>query len=298
MKTLSIYTTEDELKFDFTKVTENTWAPLTDLQSERTGLVEVFDGVMFTTLIEGYTIFNIRQSKRAAVKAEALESEFNFRVKKLAAQDIPLDMDILLEEVNVDLTRMSNITTKDYLTVYDHKGKRFIVDGQRGKGEDVMHLMHNLFQEDEEGNTASFEVLMTEPFIMQDILTKYVLDPKLVPEPLIIGEKIKIGAKTAAGKKSTSSNITITKEDVTASEFTEHLTERRAVHSLELDNDGIIYATVDHTFMISSLKYEGSLKYKEDLALDECDNWVTEYTQILPEISKFVNLLEKELIGE
>jgi len=290
MKTLSIYTTEDELKIDFTKVTENTWAPLTDLQSERTGLVEVFDGVMFTALIEGYTIFNIRQSKRAAVKAEALESEFNFRVKKLAAQDISLDMDLLLEEVNVDLTRMSNITTKDYLTVYDHVGKRFIIDGQRGKGEDVMHLMHNLFYE-----SCLFEVLMTNPFLIQPLLTSYVTNQDNIPEPLALEDSIKLGVKCIAGKAPTAANIVIKKEDISSKEVINHITKGKVAHMLGMDWDGIIFFNIDHTFLISGVAYEGDLKYKEDMSLDMQDNFLAEYQQILPEVSKLVNVLVKEL---
>ena len=290
MKALSVYTTEDELKFDFPKVTENTWAPLTDLQSERTGLVEVFDGVYYTTLIEGYTIFNVRQSKRAAVKAEALENEFNYRVKKLSAQDIQVDMDVLLEEVNVDLTRMSNITTKDYLTVYDHKGKRFIVDAPRGKAEDVIHLMHNLFDE-----SCQFEVLMTNPFLTQPLLTSYVTNQDNIPDPLALEDSIKLGVKCIAGKAPTAANIVIKKEDISSKEVINHITKGKVAHMLGMDWDGIIFFNIDHTFMISGVVYEGDLKYKQDMGIDQQDNFIAEYQQILPEVSKMLDILVSEL---
>lgn len=299
MKNISIYKTESEVvKFNLAETYTLKYTPLTSLQSETIGFTPIYDDVLYSTFVEGYTAFKVTQAKRKEIKPDALEREFNVRMAKHTEQSLPLDMDVLLSEVEEDLRRMSDITVASYLVVYDHKNNRFLIDGQRGKSEDCLTLVKQLIQDDAEGNTPNFEVLMTEEFVMQVLLTQYVLKPDSVPEPLIVGEKIKIGAKTPAGKRPTAANITITKEDVTASEFTKHLTERRAVHSLELDNDGIIYATVDHTFMVSGVKYEGSLKYKENLLLDECDNWVAEYSQILPEISKLVNLLEKEVNKE
>lgn len=253
-------------------------------------MVEVFDGVMFTTLIEGYTIFNVRQSKRAAVKAEALESEFNFRVKKLAAQDIALDVDILLEEVNVDLTRMSNITTKDYLTVYDHVGKRFIIDAPRGKAEDVMCAMHNIFDE-----SCQFEVLQTNPYLVQPLLTSYITNQDNVPEPLALEDSVKMGVRCLAGKAPVSANITIKNEDISSREVINHITKGKVVHTLGMDWDGIIFFNIDHTFMLSGVAYEGDLKYKEDMSLDIQDNFLAEYQQILPEVSKLINVLVAEL---
>ena len=83
---------------------------------------------------------------------------------------------------------------------------------------------------------------------------------------------------------------------IVSKEFTKHLTDRRAVHMLEVDWDGIIYANVDHTFMFTGIKYEGSLKFKEDLTMDEQDEWTAEWTPIYNELSKFINLLESELV--
>jgi hypothetical protein len=272
------------------------YTPLTELQSETIGFTPLYEDVLFNTLIEGYTVFKVTQAVRKVVKEEALEREFGVRLLKLEDQSIPVDMEQLLSEVDADLRRMSEITLASYLVVFDHYNKRFLIDGQRAKAELALQLVKQIIREDSEGDTPSFEVLMPEHFLMQKILTDYVLNPNSVPEPLVVDEMVKIGSKTIAGAKPKSANITVKAEDITSDEFTKHLTDRRAVHSLALDWDGCIYANVDHTLMISGIKFEGDLKYKEDLTLDAADDFTAEYTLILPEVSKFVNLLESELV--
>lgn len=298
MKNYSIYTTEGSLQFDYEKVFENLWAPLTDLQKEKVGFVEVYEGVHKVTTIKDYSVFKVRQSVRKEVKADALEREFNARIKKYENQAIQVEMDKLLEEVNQDLTRMSDITTKDYLVVYDHSNERFVIDGERGKAETCLRLVHSTFKENEEGKTPTFEVLKPEAFLVQPLLTKYLMDQETLPEPIILGDMVKIGKKALAGNNAPAPHIHVKNEDVASKETLSHLNEHKRVHTLQLDWDGIIYFNIDSTFMINSVSYEGSLDYKEDLDKEPEENWLAEYQQKLPEISKLITTMISELKQE
>ncbi len=256
------------------------------------GFVDVYEGVPACTLMEGYSVFKVRETLRKEPKPASVERVFESRLDELKAQDQQVDMEQLLNDVYDDLVRVADITSKDYLVVFDHVGERFLVDGNRAKGEVCLEQMKTIIKEDADGNTPNFEVHMPEPFIMEKLLTNYVLDADSVPEPMFVAERVKIGVKTLAGKKAKSPNITIVKEDVTAQEFSKHLTDKRTVHCLEVEYDGVVYANVDNTCMISGIKYDGELKYKTDESIDEQDNWLAEYQQILPELSKLVTLLQ------
>lgn len=295
MKTLSVYTTEDVVVFNYKEIEGNLYAPLTELQGEKIGFVELYEGALSTSEVDGYTLFKVRQTKRKVVKPESLEREFNCRLKKLSRQDISFDMDELLQTVSDDLLRMSEQTSKDYLVVYDHDNSRFLIDGDRGKSDEVLGLVKNIIKEDEDGEYPSFEVLMPEAFTVQPLLTGYVFEPASIPEPIILGDMIKLGKKAIAGKAPSAPNITIKDEDISSKEVLNHLDNHKVVHSLELDFDGCVFFNIDHTFKISGIKFEGSLKYKEDLNLGEYENFLAEYTLILPELSKMLNILVAEL---
>ena len=290
MKKISLYTTEEELKLDLPKVYEFTYTPLTELQKGTVGFVPLFDDVLTTALVEGYNIFKVRQAVRQEPKAEAIENEFNFRLNKVSAQDVQVNMDELLQEVDADLTRMSNITIKDYLVVWDQVGKRFLVDGDRGKAEVCIQHLHNIFEEE-----CQFKVLMTDPFLVQPLLTTYISDKYALPEPFVLDSSVKLGKKCPCGKKSPSANITIKNEDISSQEVLNHLAKNKVVHSLGLDYDGVIYFELDHSFMINAISYEAELKYKDDVALDAQDSFIAELTPIMPELSKIIDKLQEEL---
>ena len=126
MKQMSVYSTQQEVTFNFDEITANRWAELTDLQTEKVGFVEVYDHTYYTNKVDGYTMFKVMISKRKDINQETLEKEFNTRMKRAEQQSVPFDMEACLQEVTDDLTRMSDIKSKVYLAVYDHQGKRFL----------------------------------------------------------------------------------------------------------------------------------------------------------------------------
>jgi DNA recombination-dependent growth factor C len=235
-------------------------------------------------------------SKRKDINQDTLEKEFNTRMKRAEQQSVPFDMESCLQEVTDDLTRMSDIKSKGYLAVYDHKGKRCMIDAPRNVAEDVLQLLHNIIDVDDECNQPTFEVLLTDPFLVQPLLTSYCLKVDNIPEPLALDENVKLGLKCIAGGKPTSANITIKKEDLSSKEVLNHINNGKVVHSVGLDSDGVIFFTIDHTYFINGITYESDLKYKVDDSLSEEENLLGMYTPVLPELSKLVNLLESELV--
>lgn len=242
--------------------------------------------------MEGYNIFKVREAVRAEIKADSIESEFNHRLKKVSAQNIKVDMDGLLQQVEDDLTRMSNVAVKDYTVVWDQVNKRFMVDSPRGKGEVCMSLIHNIFEEE-----IQFEVIMPSAFFVQPLLTSYIEDKNALHEPFALDNKVTLGKRCVAGKNPTAATITIKNEDVSSKEILNHLAKNKVVHSIGLDYDGIVFFNLDHTFMFTAITYEADLKYKSNGALDPQDDFVAEFTPILPELSKVINLLVKDVDG-
>ena len=253
------------------------------------------DHTYYTNQVDGYTMFKVMISKRKDINQETLEKEFNTRMKRAEQQSVPFDMEACLQEVTDDLTRMSDIKSKAYLAVYDHQGRRFLIDAPRNTAEDVLQLLHNIIDVDDECNQPTFEVLMTDPFVVQPLLTDYCLKGDNIPEPLALEESVKLGLKCIAGKNATPANIVIKKEDVSSKEVLNHITNGKVVHSLGMDSDGIIFFTIDHTYFISGITYEADLKYKTDDTLSDEENLLGMYTPILPEISKLIDLLVSEL---
>ena len=74
MKQLSIYQTEkeQEVVFAVDDVFNLRHAPLTDLQEERIGFIELYEECYYNTNIEGYTVFKVRITKRKPVKADSI----------------------------------------------------------------------------------------------------------------------------------------------------------------------------------------------------------------------------------
>lgn len=294
MKNITIYklTEESNKEFTFDKdlIERNQWSQLTDLQQEKVGFVPVYEDVLVVDNIDNYIIMKIKHSKRDNIKPETLEREFQTRMRKLSREEIAFDMDQLLSEVHDDLTRMSNIKDKEYLVVYDIVNEQFLFDSVRNTAEDGVKLIRGLLPDD-----ISVELYQKEAFILQNLLTSWVMDNKLIPDSIVLGEKINLGKKTEAGKAASSANIKITKEHAEAKEVLNHIVNNKVVHLINLDWDGIIYFDIDHTFKITGVKYEEQLDYEESVELDEEGNFIAEWQLKLNELSKLLNVLYSEI---
>ena len=200
-------------------------------------------------------------------------------------------MDQLLQEVNEDLIRTADITKKTFMLVIDHNNKKVMIDAPRNVAEEALQLLHTVLVED-----IQFEVLMPDQAVMQKMLTSYVNKPLLVPEPVILGYHVEMGSKTEVGVKAKSSNVIIKNEAVEDNdEVKKHLASGKVVNKIQLDHDGVICANMDNTFFINAIKFEEALKYKEDTDISASLNFLAEWQQKLPEVSKFVVILENEL---
>lgn len=291
MKNLSLYKTEDTLTFDFTKVEENLHAPLTSLQSEKIGFVELFEGTYYTTNVEGYTIFKVAITKRKEPKQETVENEFTYRLAQNEKKGITVDLDMLLEEVNIDLNRTAEQTHKEVLVVFDHINKRFMIDAPRPIAEDAMSLLHVLYE------GATFEVIKTDPLYMQQLMTKYVVDEDTIPEPFCLAEYTELAEKVKVGaEKAKPSTILVKKEYSSCDEVQKHIACGKLVNKLELDYSGVLYFKVDTTFFINSVSFDQELKYSENEELTKEDNLTAHWLVALPEVSKAVNILLADLI--
>lgn len=290
IKNLAIYKFEKEIKLNKELVEQNIHVELTDLQSENFGFCELYEGTYLEENVQGYSILKVRHSKRKDIKDSTVEREYTRRMEKLSKEGTPFDLDQLLEEVNTDLIRTSEITTKSFMLVVDHVNQCIMVDATRNVAEDSLHLLHKVLKED-----VQLEALLPEQAFMQKLLTGYVSNVNSIPDPMVQGYHVEMGYKTEVGKKAKSSNVIIKNEDICGEEVNKHLDSGKVVNKLEIDHDGIIFFKIDNTFFINSIKFEEALKYEEDTDSSASLNFLSEWQLKLPELSKMVSILETEL---
>ena len=294
MKNLSVYkvleSNENQVKFDMEKMGSLIHVPLTDLQQSKIGFVPVVKDEMIIAGIADYTIFKLRASKRVAVKQDAIERELQHQIKKFEREDTPYDMDVICGEVTDMLTRTSNITSKDYLVIYDKVNDQFLFDCNTAVAQEgVSIILKSLSHE------IDLALVETEPFILQKVLTSYLTDRKMLPDLMEVEEKVTLGTPTPAGKKPKGANITIKKEYLGSPEVLNHIKNNKVVHSLDIELDGGLFFNIDHRFNISGITYENHLDFEESSELSVEDNFVAEYTLKLAEISKVLNILYLEV---
>lgn len=291
MKQLSMYQTEQEINLDYTSTESLRHVPLTELQMSKIGFVELYEDCLYTTNVENYSIFKVRHTKRKPVKQETIEYEYNNRIKKLAKQELSFDMDVVLQEVEDDLIRMSEQSSKDILVVFDHVNKRFMIDAPRTAAEDVLHFMKKIIVNEE----YQFELVTSDPAMMQKLMTGYVLKEDTMPEPFVLGEYTELGLPAVIGGKPKTSKVIIKDEHSSCDEVKKHLLNNKLINKLELDADGVVFFNIDSTFMITKLAFEESLAYDENPELSLEENLLAHWNVIFPELSKDVNILLREL---
>lgn len=296
MKQLAMYQTvdrEQEVRLAVDDVYNLRHAPLTDLQSERVGFTEIYEGEYYNTTIKGYSVFKVRVTKRKPVKPDNVEREFNSRIKKLSRQEVSFDMDVVLSEVNDDLIRMSDQVEKDILVVFDHENNRFMIDSPRNQAEEVMCFMHKLMP-----YPIEFEVVMSEPQMMQNLLTQYVVKEDNMPEPFVLDEYTELALPVKMGDKAKPSTVIVKGEPSSCDEVKNHLNHGKRVNKLALDFDGVIFFKIDSTFFISSVAYEEALKYTTGKDTSEEEDLVAHWSVVLPELTRSVNILLEDLYKE
>lgn len=292
MKKLSLYQGNGVVLFDFDKIESLKHTVLTELQSEKIGFIPLFDEELYSTQVKDYTVFKVRHTKRVEPKAETIEREFTSRTKKLARQELSFDMDEVLEEVNIDLMRTAEQKGNDFLAVYDHVQGMFMIDAPRNAAEDVMSLLHELYED------TTFEVVMTEPKYMQDLLTGYVVKQSTIPEPFALGEYVELAKPVKVGDKAGKSLVTVKEHPASCQEVINHLTQNKRINKIELDCDGILFPVIDTTFFISKLVLEGDMKLVVDKGLSEEENMIAHWSVLFPEVSKMINILLLDLTNK
>jgi DNA recombination-dependent growth factor C len=304
MKKLTIYKTKQEVELDLNLINNNTFTPLTSDQMDKVGFVPVFEGAMYTNMVDGYTLLKVKESVRKETKPATVEREMDKRVEASKDLTVPLDMEELLNTIISDLRSVADITNSEYLVAFDHKNKQVLVDAPEGKAHTCLKQVKKLIEgasirEGEDSAEVTFELYKPPFHVIQDILTEYVLDDSKLPNELVLEENIKIGTKTEVGATSGGEfQVHIKNQDVHSVDVTNHLDNTMRVHKLSMDWDGCIYFDLDHAFNITGIKYEAELKYKASEALDDQDNFVAEYALILPELSNLLNTLYSEIDGD
>lgn len=213
-------------------------------------------------------------------------------MKKLSRQETSFDMEVLLQEVNEDLTRMADQIHKEVTVVYDHTNFMFMIDAPRPVAEDCMSLLHNLYE------NATFEVVMSDTHNMQKLMTSYVLRESVIPEPYCLGDHTELAPPCKIGDKPKPPTVIVKKEHSSCEEVKKHLLNNKRINKLEMDFDGQIFFKVDSTFFLSSLSFEESLKFKDNKDLSEEENNIAHWSVALPELSKAVTILLSDLNKE
>ncbi|ATN93533.1 recombination-associated protein [Pseudoalteromonas phage J2-1_QLiu-2017] len=311
MKNITIYTTNEAVSFDESKVVASRFTNLTKEQDISIGLLPVFDDTLMAVNPEGFNIFKVAVQQRADIDENVME-----RMVEEALEDPTIEInqenfEAVQDRVRAEVLSMLKATAKisfnTYTVIYDQEDKVMYTDGSRAKSDVYIPHILRLIEGDSE-----FRLFEYESGIGEKLLTNWVVAGETcrddseeeeikaldIPEALfdMTDELVVFGLSTPLGVNPKSKPmINIKGDGFTCESAQKAIDNMRKVRKISLDWHDKIQMVLDSTGAITNVKFAKELQFEENPDFSEALNFINYHLGFVYVIQGMIRRLRYEL---